>query len=416
MGNQLLDDGMIHICYAIYDKTGGFSKFAGTSICSLFENTKSWVTVHLLHDNTLTMENKARFIEMTRSYGQYIQFYDMEKLEKDALIQIKQIMKARFSPATFYRLFLGRILSHEIPKIIYLDVDTIVNFDIAELWGETTGENGLAAVSEKALTHDHMVPKYLCHTGKVKGERYFNAGVLLMDMDKFRQQPNLVFEGMEMLRQNPACDCYDQDILNYYYADRYCELPLRYDVFVAAERLIGRQELQSCLYHYAGLALDVLHPMDVFNRLFFEYFRKTPWCSVDFLMRSVAVAHDVYEQQKNAMRQVFNLAAHRRRIFWGNQASEKAVRTLFAMKPEERYLVSEDVQGHIRVDKLLEDMCRQKKGRALYVIFMKNYTALQQKLKQAGFAEYTDFVDGLSLLKAEQGGETLNGPRILQQL
>ena len=63
LGNQLLDDGMIHICYAIYDKTGGFSKFAGTSICSLFENTKSWVTVHLLHDNTLTMENKARFIE-----------------------------------------------------------------------------------------------------------------------------------------------------------------------------------------------------------------------------------------------------------------------------------------------------------------------------------------------------------------
>lgn len=53
---------MIHVCYALYDKNGKYSKLTGTSICSLFENTKAWVTIHLLHDHTLTEENRAKFI------------------------------------------------------------------------------------------------------------------------------------------------------------------------------------------------------------------------------------------------------------------------------------------------------------------------------------------------------------------
>ena len=53
---------MINVCYAIYDKTGNFSKIAATSILSLLENTESWVTIHILHDNTLSTENIKNFI------------------------------------------------------------------------------------------------------------------------------------------------------------------------------------------------------------------------------------------------------------------------------------------------------------------------------------------------------------------
>ena len=30
---------MIHICFGLYDKTGRYSKFTGTTMLSLFENT-----------------------------------------------------------------------------------------------------------------------------------------------------------------------------------------------------------------------------------------------------------------------------------------------------------------------------------------------------------------------------------------
>ena len=53
---------MIHVCYGLYDKNGHYSKFTGTSILSMFENTNEDVTVHILHDNTLTQENRDKFI------------------------------------------------------------------------------------------------------------------------------------------------------------------------------------------------------------------------------------------------------------------------------------------------------------------------------------------------------------------
>ena len=47
---------MIHICFSLHDETGRYSKFTGTAICSIFENTflpPNSITVHILHDNTL---------------------------------------------------------------------------------------------------------------------------------------------------------------------------------------------------------------------------------------------------------------------------------------------------------------------------------------------------------------------------
>lgn len=32
---------MIHVCFALYDKAGHYSKFTGTTMLSLFENTNN---------------------------------------------------------------------------------------------------------------------------------------------------------------------------------------------------------------------------------------------------------------------------------------------------------------------------------------------------------------------------------------
>ena len=35
------DDSMIHVCFALYDKTGTYSRFTGTAMLSLFENSST---------------------------------------------------------------------------------------------------------------------------------------------------------------------------------------------------------------------------------------------------------------------------------------------------------------------------------------------------------------------------------------
>ena len=63
---------MIHVCYALFDRDGTYSKFIGTSILSMFENTQEKVTIHLIHDSTLTDENRKKFMRLVLDYDQDI--------------------------------------------------------------------------------------------------------------------------------------------------------------------------------------------------------------------------------------------------------------------------------------------------------------------------------------------------------
>ncbi len=51
---------MIHVCYAMRDESGKYSKFVGTSMLSMFENTREKITVHLIHDSTLSHESRKK--------------------------------------------------------------------------------------------------------------------------------------------------------------------------------------------------------------------------------------------------------------------------------------------------------------------------------------------------------------------
>ena len=75
---------MIHVCFCFRDKTGRYAKFAGTSMFSLFDNTKSEVTVHLLHDDTLTQENRDKFSYIAGRYNQSVKFYNISVSGKDS--------------------------------------------------------------------------------------------------------------------------------------------------------------------------------------------------------------------------------------------------------------------------------------------------------------------------------------------
>lgn len=238
---------MIHVCYALYDKTGKYSRLTGTSICSLFENTKAWVTIHLLHDNTLTEENREKFIQLARKYGNHIVFYNMDKFCKtNELIRgqldaaREQSFSVRFSQAALYRLLAMHVLPKDVHRLIYLDSDTIVHCDIHDLWMEEVGENGFAAVPEYKMLGGHVgnTSKYLCDDGLVDEKAYFNSGVLLIDMEAYRQHPDLLKEGMVFLSEHPSYQCFDQDILNYVFAGQSHPLNERYNMAVEMMRKI----------------------------------------------------------------------------------------------------------------------------------------------------------------------------------
>jgi lipopolysaccharide biosynthesis glycosyltransferase len=121
------------------------------------------------------------------------------------------------------RLIMSRFLPESINRVLYLDGDTIVRRNLTELW--ETDLNGciLGAVREPTATIDQR--KRL----KISDMRYFNAGVLLIDLNAWRQEniEQLLFDYCRANWQNLFAN--DQDAINGALAGRIMELSPAYN-------------------------------------------------------------------------------------------------------------------------------------------------------------------------------------------
>ena len=121
---------MIHVAYGTSNL---YSKFAATSMLSMFENTNENITVHILHDNELTIENRENFSYIAGRYNQQVKFYNAEKICATEVQEFKSKLPAsmlkQFHIAVTFRLLILKIIPDTIDKLIYLDTDTIVNLD-----------------------------------------------------------------------------------------------------------------------------------------------------------------------------------------------------------------------------------------------------------------------------------------------
>ena len=219
---------MIHVCFSLYDKNGRYSKFTGTAMLSLFENHNTpprlpSITVHILHDNTLTQDNRDKFIYLAVRYAQAVKFYNVEELCADKIAEFKKLLPfARDSTRTvamFFR-FLITDLIRENKKIIYLDSDIIVNMDINELWRVELGDKILAVVPEMRSYVSTNPLHYLCRENFVRAEDFFNSGVLVMNLEKLRLEEETLKRGIKFRTQHTECDGNDQSILNYCFSTK----------------------------------------------------------------------------------------------------------------------------------------------------------------------------------------------------
>ncbi|MBS1066926.1 hypothetical protein JK164_13495 [Gluconobacter kondonii] len=137
-----------------------------------------------------------------------------------------------FSSTTFYRLSLGKLLPHH-RRALYIDCDTIVLADLCLLYDTPLDGAIIAATPDlimknfvsagiQSIQETGAMParQYLSEYLKLKnnGDNYFQAGVILFDLEAFRAS-NITDTAIKDLRNR----CYwflDQDILNKYLENR----------------------------------------------------------------------------------------------------------------------------------------------------------------------------------------------------
>lgn len=188
--------------------------------------------------------------------------------------------------ATYFRLLLPELLPPSVNRAIFIDADTTVLDTLQTLWNLPLQGHALAAVPEhRNSCLDH---------GYEFGE-YFNAGIMLIDLSKWRQA-NLLERGRIFAIENPTrMRHWDQDVLNHVFnsdwlalADRWNACPHLYGLAPGYENVQHTQaELEAisnpAIVHFAGSGTvkpwnaRCYHP---FKGSYLQAKAQTPWADM----------------------------------------------------------------------------------------------------------------------------------------
>lgn len=212
-------------------------------LCSLFENNKSHhIIIHLLH-HELPEDSQIIIKKLCERYNNNIVFYNID-LSHFNNVTIKH---ADLSIATFFRILLPDLLDYSVERILHLDCDVIVLKDISSLFEIEMTDYGVAAVRDSTpLNDDHR------HVmGLQLDDRSFCAGVLLINLEYWRQN-NCKSSMLELAnRYSNKLYMEDQDILNHEFRGRWFQLPYKYGYAPMSIANLDRNQKMFDLLEYA---------------------------------------------------------------------------------------------------------------------------------------------------------------------
>lgn len=149
-------------------------------LTSLLDNkvSKNPINIYIIDGGSISMANKNKIKAIESKYKVPIQFIRFN----DSLLK-KVNNKNGYSKEAFYRIFLPDLLDKKIDKALYLDSDLIVLEDISRLWEVDLKNQYIAAVHNPLSQKRHGIRRYL----GIPEQNYFNSGVLLMNLKKWRK-------------------------------------------------------------------------------------------------------------------------------------------------------------------------------------------------------------------------------------
>ena len=172
----------IPIFFAVDD---GYIPFLAVTLQSLVENSSSsnQYSIKILHTN-VNEENKRKISKYQRENID-IEFVNLNcYVEK---VKDKLFTRDYYTNTTYFRLFIPELYP-QYEKALYLDSDTVVLADIAELYNTDIGENLVAAAQEGVIQNIKVYQDYVEKVvGVASYKRFFNAGVLLMNLNELRR-------------------------------------------------------------------------------------------------------------------------------------------------------------------------------------------------------------------------------------
>lgn len=260
---------MIPVFFAIDDD---YIPFFSVVLQSLVDNSSEeyYYLIKILHTNV--SEEKKKSILKYKRDNISIEFVDLNYyIEK---VKDKLYTRDYYTMTTYFRLFIPDLYP-QLDKALYLDSDIIILADIAELYHTEMGDNLVAAAPDDIIQNNKVFQEY---AEKVVGvadyRRYFNAGVLLMNLDKLREF-KFQEKFMYLLSTVKFSVAQDQDYLNRLCKGRVKLISTAWDRMPMPTDKVKTEDIK--LIHF-NFAYKPWHFEDVmYQEFFWKYAEKTEY-------------------------------------------------------------------------------------------------------------------------------------------
>lgn len=215
---------MKSVCNIICASDDNYAMPLTVMLKSLEIHASAPVNIYIL-DGGISKKSKAK---IEKSLINKVNFIDLKDIE----FNFKH--KIGISKTTYYRILIPSIFDNSFEKILYLDCDMLILVDIYKLWNLELGVNSIAAVPEMDKDAHFVSSKLGLPAYKMLGippdNLYFNAGVLLINVAKWRDS-EYSFQILNYLKNyQDYVLWHDQDGLNAILWDDWIKLDYRWNV------------------------------------------------------------------------------------------------------------------------------------------------------------------------------------------
>lgn len=269
-----------------YSSDNNYVKQLACSILSLLENNKGfeWINIYII-DNGINNVNKEKIKEMTRKFNCKLIYLNFKEICKDLKTD------NTFPISSFGRIFLSRI--KELNQILYLDCDSLITGSFEKLWKVDIDDYYIAGVQDDVFSF------YKESIGLDKNFRYINAGFIMINLKKWRQD-NIEKQMLDFIKKyNGSVPHHDQGTINAICKDKILILPPKYNlqspmlsytseqikkidnmnIYYNEDELEEARNKPIFIHFTNGLYnrpwnKSCTHPM---KDIYVEYLNKTPW-------------------------------------------------------------------------------------------------------------------------------------------
>lgn len=273
-----------------------YARHMGAVILSTLQhNTQDFEEIHFyIVNNNISEKNLKNLDTLTVDYPKTkLHYIDFTKWSS----KLKLNMRWNISLSSYARLFVGEMFTKDVSRIIYLDCDMIVCQSLLPMWQTQMDNIAVGAVQ------DQVPDSVKGAIGLEPSDKYFNAGMLLINLDEWRKQ-KLGDKCLKFINDHDGNVLHhDQGTLNGVLRNNWFRLPLRFNTMTVhyifnQKQILGYFKDHSEFYpqdeiddakqnptilHYTPSfttrpwVKGCLHPL---KSLYWDVIQRTPWMDV----------------------------------------------------------------------------------------------------------------------------------------